>query len=170
MVEAKLLSEIPLSGSIDELRFNATGNCTWVEFTDDSYNSWCGIFGHGVETGHSSVAVNVASQSFVISQGQGYLIDINARRLLHLTENDWLISVVSIPESDIFIACTSTEIYAYASTGLLWESERISFDGIELNFSDNQEIKGKVWNLEGWFDFSLKLKGWVYQSEFKCDC
>jgi len=169
MVEAKLLSQIPLSGSIDELRFNATGNCTWVEFTDNSYNSWCGIFGHGVETGHSSVAINSVDQSFVISQGQGYLIDINSRKLLHLTKNDWLISVISVPNCDVFVACTDTKIYAYSSKGLLWVSERVSFDGIKLNSSDDHKVKGKVWNLEKWVGFSLKLDGWVYQSEFKCD-
>lgn len=169
MTQAKLLSQAPLSGTIDEARFNATGTCTWIEFEDDTYNNWCGIFGHGIQTGQSAVTINKIGQSFIISQGQGYLIDVNSRKLLHQTENDWLISVIAIADSDYFVACTYTNIYAYSPNGLLWVSDRVSFDGIELNTVKNKIVPGKVWDLENWIDFSLKIDGWVYQSEFKCD-
>jgi len=168
MIEAQILNQPPLSGTVDEVRFDAVGHCTWIRFLDNSYIEWCGIFGHGIGTINNDVSVNDAGQAFVIAKGQGFIVDVNSRNLLHKTEDDGLITVISIPECDIFVTCTYTYLYAYSPKGLLWESDKISVDGIKFIIADNRILKGQVWNLDDWVDFSLKIDGWEYQSEFAC--
>ena len=63
MVEAQILSQPPISGTVDEVRFDAAGSCTWIKFTDENYGEWCGIFGHGFGTSSNDAVVNDIGQS-----------------------------------------------------------------------------------------------------------
>ena len=92
------------------VHFEWAGSCTWIQFTDSNYEEWCGIFGQGTVATANSALVNTKGICFVIAHGQGYLININSRQLLHKIENDWLISVVSIPEKDVFVVCDWTNL------------------------------------------------------------
>ena len=169
MTEAKILSSPPISGSIDEVHFAWAGNCTWVQFTDCEYEEWCGIFGQGEASSANSSLVDAKGNCFVIAHGQGYFININSRQLTHKTENEWLISAVSIPERDMFVACDWTNLYVYSDQGLLWQSQRVSVDGIIFTDVSKSQVKGQVWDLEEWVDFVLNVDGWTYSSEFECD-
>ena len=169
MTEVQILSSPPISGTIDEFRFEAIGNCTWVKFIDDTYEEWCGIFGHGFYVNSNDAIVNDNGQAFIISGGQGYIVDVNSRNPLYKTDNDYLTSVVYIPESEFFISCSFTNLFAYSPQGLMWESDRISVDGIKFLEFDNKMVKGQVWNTQDWVDFTLVVNGWKYQSKFKCD-
>jgi hypothetical protein len=154
MSEAHLLSLPPVSGSMNEVRFDAVGTCTWVRFVDDEYNEWCGVFGRGFIRDIETI-VNLDGHCFVLSCGQGFLIDIHSRALLHKTAYAWLVSVISIPETDIFLACDYTNVIAYSPAGIVWKSERVSVDGIRLIEVSKATVKGQVWNMEDWVDFLL---------------
>jgi len=167
MIKAEILSSPPISGSIDEVRFGPLGNCTWVRFTDSNREEWCGVFGPGHAARTATVA-NTAGQSFVVASGQGYLIDVNSRELLHQTQHVWLISAIAVPERDVFLACDYTNLLAYSPAGLLWESRRVSVDGITLSSATPSQVRGQVWNLESWVDFILDVDSWQYRSEFVC--
>ena len=168
MSEAHLLSLPPVSGSIDEVRFDAAGTCNWVRFVDDEYQEWCGVFGRGF-TKDVNAVVNRYGHCFVLSSGQGYLVDVHSRALLHKTEYGWLVSVISIPETDIFLACDYTHLIVYSPAGIVWESERISVDGITFVEVSESTVKGQVWNMEDWVDFVLDIKGWKYHSSYVCE-
>jgi hypothetical protein len=96
------------------------------------------------------------------------VVDVNSRRLLHKTGNDWLISAIAIPGRDLFVACTYTNLFAYSALGLVWSSHRVSFDGIEFVEASRSEVRGKVWDLSSWVDFTLAIDTWVYSSDFVC--
>ena len=103
MNEAHLLSLPPVSGSIDEVRFDAVGTCNWVRFVGDDYEEWCGVFGRGF-TKDVKTVVNRYGHCFVLSSGQGYIVDVHRRALLHKTQYGWLVSVISIPEREMFFS------------------------------------------------------------------
>jgi hypothetical protein len=167
VITAEALTSPPISGSVDEVHFSAVGDCAWVRFTDAVEAQWCGVFGPGCVRGRAAVA-NTDGQAFVIASGQGYLVDVNARVLLHKTDCEWLISAIAIPGRDAFVACTYTNLVAYSALGCEWNSERVSIDGIELAAASESRVKGRVWDLEKWVDFDLDIESWSYRSEFVC--
>jgi hypothetical protein len=167
VIKAEVLTKPPISGSVDEVHFSAVGDCTWVRFTDAVDTQWCGVFGPGC-AGRRAAVVNPTGSAFVVSWGQGYLIDVNTRELLHKTDCEWLISAIAVPGRDVIVACTFTELVAYSPLGRVWNSARVSIDGIELAEASRATVKGRVWNLERWVDFNLDIESWTYRSEFVC--
>ena len=169
MTKAQILSLPPVSGSIDEVHFDAVGNCLWVKFVDDECQEWCGVFGAGFGTFSKAVVTDQSGHCFIISSGQGYIVDVNTRGLLQKTENDALVSAISIPERELFVACDYTRLIAYSPAGVVWESERVSVDGINFIEVSELVLKGQVWNMENWVDFVLEIDGWKYHSHYVCD-
>ncbi len=168
MSAAAILASPPISGSIDEVHFESIGNCIWVRFSTNNAGEWCGVFGHGPGPTADTAVINRNGECFVIAHGQGYLIDINTRRLLHKTENRVLSTVVSIPEKNVFLAFDWTNLFAYSATGLVWKSKRISVDGIKITKINLSKVFGQVYDLQGWVDFELDTDTWNYRSEFEC--
>ncbi len=166
-VHATILLAPPVSGSADEVRFDATGDCTWVQFTDEeTQQHWYGVFGDGDPRGAKTVTTNTNGQAFVIAGGQGYLIDTATRQLLHKTEVDYLVSAIAVPGKDLFLAA-DVGLFAYSSAGLVWQGSRISVDGITFTGATASQVEGLVDSVtNGQLSFTLQLEGWQYHSEF----
>lgn len=166
-MKSEILNTIPKSGSFDEVKFDAAGDCLWVYFQDSKYLEWVGVFGYGW-SGGKCVAHNSDGVSFVIAKGQGYILDINERNLLHKTECDYLKQCIANDNNEIFIATTNLEVYVYNKNGFLFSTERIASDGIEITSCKNNILTGKVYGFDEWFDFRLNLENekydckWVY--------
>lgn len=106
-MEAEIFRTPPTSGEFTELRFNAVGDCAWVRF--DAAESWVGVFGHGAFGSSAAVATSEADETaFVVAGGQGYLLDRSACEVVHLSEFDYLKSVIAVPESSLYVACSDT--------------------------------------------------------------
>ena len=166
-MKAEILSKKPTSGSIDEIQFDAVGNCTWIQFEDSNYEDWCGVFGQGWG-GSCSVCINNEGIAFIISNGQGYIIDVNKRTLMHKTECDYLIQCKEINGKDLFIASDFIKIFLYSYDKLEFVSERISIDGIEFLETNLEQVSGKVSDLENWYTFTFDLKNYRYNCQWKC--
>lgn len=167
MIRAAVLAAPPVSGLVKEVRFDASGDCTWVRFTDNETGAqWCGVFGNGDSRGAKTVAINTDGQAFVIAGGQGYLINTASRQLLHKTNHDYLQAAIAVPGKEVYIAGDFTKLYAYSSTGLVWHSPRVSVDGLSFTGATESQVDGLVESLDGKVPFTLRLAGWEYQSEF----
>ena len=167
-MNAKILPTPPLSGTYPEQQFDVCGNSTWVKFTDNDYTEWCGIFGGG-GTNSSYVCIQPESGlAFVISAGQGFLIDIASRRLLYKPDNEFLLEALFIPGTNRIVACDWTNIYVISDHGIDWDSGRISFDGINFANLSGNTLTGSVNDLsEDWPEFSLNLETLEYSCPFK---
>lgn len=156
-MKAKILSSIPISGSIREKHFNANGECSWVKFETDN-TPWVGVFGRGI-----SPSVNAVSQFFesgrffVLAGGQGYIVDAGLETCVHKTKDDYYQSLVSVPDRCLMIVCDYSHIEFYDSEKLVWQSDRVALDGIRLNSADRQNVYGHLWQIEGWYSFKLNL-------------
>ena len=155
---ARLLESIPISGSVDEVRFDALGDCTWVEFGDlDS--RWVGVFGRGHTTLSSLTRFDVNGAIFVIAGGQGYVIDLAARTCSLKTSCSILQSAIPVSGADMVIACDFTDIFAYGLKSECWSSDRIAHDGIRLDRANQNELFGEVCHpSEGWSSFTYDMK------------
>lgn len=165
MTSAEVLRIAPISGSYTELQFDARGNSTWIKFTDDDCEEWCGVFGGGM-TSESIVANSEASPlAFVVSAGQGYLVDVNARRVLLKTSTSQLTSALFVPQSARVVACDWTNIFIFEPDGSVWDSGRVSFDGINVTEVTPERAKGNVNDLsDNWPEFVL----WLSPPSFSC--
>jgi len=163
----EILANIPESGSIDEVRFDASGDCTWVKFLDSDYTDWVGVFGHGWGGGQDAQQ-NTNGVAFVLSNGQGYVIDVNSRTLLSKTECDYLKKVIFCGDTDIFLAATDTDLRVYNDKGLVFSTERIASDGINLNSCDNGVVAGEVWGFDKWYSFTLDTAVQKYECSWLC--
>ncbi len=143
-MEAEILNTQPVSGQYPEHAFNAYGNCLWVKFTDSDLMEWCGIFGAG--SGGTSKVVHFPIQSaiFVLSHGQGYWIDVEGQKLIGKTDSDDLQDVVWPPDRDFLVASNWTNIFYINPMGILWDSGRVSWDGISFESCSSSMITGHV--------------------------
>ncbi|MDN2658358.1 hypothetical protein OW491_00930 [Neptunomonas sp. CHC150] len=161
-----LLNHIPESGSIEEVRFDAIGDCTWIKFQDSNYLDWVGVFGMGWGGGDDVIQIghNVV---FVLSNGQGYFIDVNERKLLCKTECDYLKSIIQA-DPDTVIAATDTEVYVYNINGLVFATKRIASDGINLKSFASGIVIGEVWGIDKWYPFSLNIENQHHKCSWSC--
>jgi len=167
MMKSEILKNIPESGSFEEVRFDAFGGCTWVKFQDSEYIDWLGVFGYGWGGG-AAIANNSNGVSFVLSNGQGYIVDINSRKLLHKTECDYLKLSIACTSQGFFVTATDVELYVYDQNGLLFTTKRIASDGIVLNECNNGKVSGRVYGFDKWYPFSLKIKNQEYKCSWSC--
>lgn len=164
-MDAILLKNRPPSGELDELWFDAQGETISVKFEDQDYLEYCGIFGGGF--GNRSDLAWFDKFAFVISIGQGYIIDIAERKLIHKTKRDDLVAVQGANFKDYFVAHCNMELYVYG-TDLIWTSGRVSLDGIEFDEITNGVVKGRVRDFSDWAEFELDLDTFQYKCDWVC--
>ena len=166
-MKLEILTNIPESGSIEEVRFDATGDCTWVKFQDSDCLDWVGVFGLGFGGG-KAVLGNSHGIAFILSNGQGYIINVNSRKLLSKTECDYLNKVISSDAGDIFVASTDTDIRVYRKDCIIFSTERIASDGINLKSCNDNIVVGEVWGFDKWYPFTLNIKNQKFECSWLC--
>jgi hypothetical protein len=161
-LKVSILSEPPISGSIKEYWFDAKGDCTWIQFERAS-ETWAGVFGKGALKNYNAICkFSDDKYVFIIAGGQGYILDSRAHKLCHKTSIDYFVSAIATPYKDLMIVCDFTSLYAFDTQELIWRSDRIALDGIKLDSSTENELSGKVWQVDGWYSFQLEYKNWKY--------
>ncbi|MCV6604319.1 MAG: hypothetical protein OIF34_03370 [Porticoccaceae bacterium] len=165
-MEAHILNIIPESGAFYEVRFDAVSECTWVKFQNSDHCDWVGVFGDGWGGGHD-VSTNENGICFIISGGQGYIININTKQLLHKTECDYLHGSIAM-NCDTFVASDGIRLRVYNVSGEVYCSKRISFDGVQLTKTDGAIVNGKVWDLNCWVDFSFNPDTYNFKCAWSC--
>jgi hypothetical protein len=118
-MKAEILARPPASGSFEEVKFDAYGNCTWIVFSDGA-QSWAGVFGRGRETGVEAVAVFASGQhALVIAWGRGYLVDLTSKT--STLKFDLLNSLIAVPGKDIVIMTNySGDLIECHASGQVW--------------------------------------------------
>jgi hypothetical protein len=163
-MQAQVLSAPPVSGSIPERGYDATGSCVWVRFEDAKGGEWTGVFGASGLTGSASVTLFEDGRSaLVIARGQGYIVDTESGELRHKTECDYLVDVLAIPARGLVVACDFTMLLAYSPGGLVWRSARVAVDGIRLESATPEELRGSIWDGNDWQPFRLAIGTWSFR-------
>jgi hypothetical protein len=165
-MNAEILKIRPQSGEFEEIYFDAFEDVLYVKFEDKNYYEYCGIFGGGF--GDKSCLARCNDVTFIISHGQGYIFNINDRKIIHKSENDHLVSVVETEYKSYFVANDLTNIYVYDSK-LIWSSKRLSIDGIKIDGTKGRMVYGKIYNMSEWINFSLNLATFEYLCDWQCD-
>jgi hypothetical protein len=82
-----------------------------------------------------------------LAGGYAYLIDTqNPRSCLHLPLRP-VTQILSAPEAGLILLAGFHHVDAIGPTGLLWQSARLSWEGITLTAVRNNELHGLGWNM-----------------------
>jgi len=103
-------------------------------------------------------ASGTSSLAFVVSAGQGYLVDVDARQVIHKSKTEQLNNAFFVPRSNKVVACDWTNIFVFTREGLVWDSGRVSYDGINFAEVSDELVRGTVNNLsDEWPEFVLQF-------------
>ena len=169
------LREIPLSGSFEEHDFGTGGLRCWVKFTDSQYREWCGKFLPGTKpVGRKILWLPGTRNFFILASGRGYIVNADTRELIARTESDMLEDAVVVPESNAIVVTNGLTIGLFGPDGGMWESERISLDGIRFQEVFADRVTGKLNDMtDTWCDFTFYVKpcriesAWSYADLFR---
>lgn len=161
LVSVEVCDYLPVSGSIYERHYDAGGDCTWVRFELDACEEWMGVFGICGSNANSAAAKFADNKhAMVIACGYGYIVNGVTGELVHKAEREDLGGVITIPDREFVVACDNDSIFVYTINGLIWRSRRIALDEIELISSTDKVLTGRLWQIDGWYDFTLTFDSW----------
>jgi hypothetical protein len=163
-----ILIERPLSGSYEEHKFSATGSCLWILFTPENGEDWVGVFGRGDVVNDVLVISGDSSFTLVVAGGNPIVVDEWSKQALYSIEKGFIQSAFPIPNFAGILASDFTHLYIFGKNAIIWQSNRISLDGIVISSITKEIITGTVQGFNESADFTLTVGDWKYKSSFEC--
>lgn len=114
-------------------------------------SSWCGFFALGYDSPHAVTAAASCPHPqwlCVVSGGYGYLV--NSCRPLEwvqaLDQQKPVLDVRAAKAAGLLLLASFTVIAAYSATGLAWQTEQLSWDGLRITDIGARELRGFGWD------------------------
>ncbi len=110
--------------------------------------AWVGNFqGSAARTGFSG-AFATPSQNHVcvVSEGQAYWVCVDAPREYESLPCDPVTDVRRVPGRDLVVFADFTRLVACGEQGVVWRTDRLSYDGIEITEVGENIIHGVAWD------------------------
>lgn len=139
-----------------------------VKFLPNIGEPWIGIFAFGnmLPSGECGVYPGPGrNQLTVLAKGNAYIVSFNNPTSFIYVKSNPVIHVIPVPSRNLILFHDYTEIVAYNENGLMWETARISWDGIEIDKVSDTMIFGKSWDApnEKYVQFSVDLTDGSHQ-------
>jgi hypothetical protein len=161
-MRGKILNSIPVSGENTEAHFGEHfTHMLWVEFVNNSFEKWIGCFPKEYPNGFDKVLISQDNlTAFVVSNGQGYLIDIETQQLKLKTDEHPLIeSLILTTNPNYFIAGTFHSIYVFDTDKLIKEiTPNFMVDGIYFKSQNNNIAIGDLATAENQYDYNVDFE------------
>ena len=158
----RVLPGLPGEGA-PPVQFSATGQGTHregfvVEFSPTDAESWVGNFQPGLRA-YSEAMLHPSGRSvLVISGGQLYQVDPDTRGLLS-TFGGIISDCIKDPSGSLLVFSDGIRSWALDSSGLRWQTERISWDGIRALSISRGSVTGEAYDpiKNAWTPFQVDL-------------
>lgn len=129
-----------------------------VEFKPKGLPDWIGNFQRGGTNQDYIVEHPNSDYCFVIAGGNGYVVDMNNRKLIEKFGEILKGFIVTEKKSEV-IHNNSTDLIAYGAQGQLWQTKRLAWDGIRNMKLQDQYIYGEALDVDDhWVPFRVNLK------------
>ncbi len=158
----KILAGLPVYGDLPE-QFSATGMGTHREglgvefFPSENRASWVGNFQRGVTQLNEVFEHPDGSSIVVVAGGECYIVDVENRTLKE-TFGGMFETLIRVPEKNLVVFGTCLDFEALGIGGRVWQSRRISWDGIRSVKLNGETLMGEAWSLDDvWLPFSLNV-------------
>jgi hypothetical protein len=163
MSSFEILAGLPGIGRLPE-QFSATGAGTHsegfvVKFYADKMDSWIGNFQPGICAFNGAFLHPNRHDVLIVSGGQGYVIDPEARRLLRTIGG----AIEAVYESETLrLLVLDQQGLAFQALGpadQVWHTRRLSWDGFRNVRIHESWIEGEGWDVvdERWTTFRVDL-------------
>ena len=107
---------------------------------------WIGEFAEGLGGVSGLFATPSPTTLCVVSRGQGYWVPVLAPSDFKEVRCCPIKSVFVVPERNIVVFASYTELSCYGPDGFLWMTDRLSWDGLKITDITPQEIRGLAWD------------------------
>lgn len=162
MTNFKILSGLPVYGEMPK-QFSATGMGMHSEgvvvefFPLENNSSWIGNFQRGLTSLDQVIQHPDNSSVIVIAGGECYIVDVENQKLKDNFGGAFE-TLINIPDKQIVIFGTSVDFVGVDASGIRWESQRISWDGIRSLKLKDEKLFGEAWALDDvWVSFSIDV-------------
>ena len=146
MIEISITSR-PQSGLYEEIDFSYSNDLLWVKFIEDDYTQWLGKFQLGWKPGKCKISsITNTSCVAILSGGIINIFDFNERQILTTSKRDFYEDIQYLKKLDVLVITDgiSIEIADPLSLETIWESERVSWDGIKFDRHEERFIFGTL--------------------------
>ena len=119
-----------------------------VAVTPQDRNKWIGVFAFGA-FGASITAISSTPDPgtmCVVSKGAGYLIKPNKPEQWSDIPIVPITYLKPMPEHRMILLADYTSIAALGAEGLIWRTQRLSWDGISISRITTEHIEGEGWD------------------------
>src|SRR5262249_4118085 len=120
-----------------------------VEVSPKSGPKWRGVFAFGriSPRGVTGVFNGPGPLLFcVVATGAGYIVRANRPEDWQSVNSEPIVIVRSVPERELLIFGDFTRLVAYSPAGLLWATEDLSWNGLEITSVTSEAIEGYGWD------------------------
>ncbi len=106
--------------------------------------NWIGNFQRGLAAFDEVLEHPDGSSVIVVAGGECYVVDVDNRKLKENFGGTFE-TVVRVPDKNVLIFGTSTDFEALGESGRLWQSQRVSLDGIRSLRLEGNTLSGEAW-------------------------
>jgi hypothetical protein len=171
-MSAEILNQTPTSGDYPEKHFGQTFNSRlWVKFMDNNFQEWVGCFPRPYQTFDKVLTDNANETAFIVAGGQGYLIDISTRELLHQMDDiPVLESVIHTTNPEYFLVGACYCIYIFDNRKLIKRYDpEFTVDGIYFTEQKGQIAIGNLYSYEYQQDLNVGFTFDLVTNEMSID-
>jgi hypothetical protein len=150
--EVDLDVELPAGGAKRQLYYpggteKGGGNGLVIRIAPHEGSPWFGIFAYGYPKALTGVFSCPDEWSVcVVSSGQGFILRVDDPQAWERVRPFPIYDVRVIPERQMLVYADFTSLAAYGRGGFLWMTPRLSWDGLEITYVNDEYIKGLGWD------------------------
>jgi hypothetical protein len=82
----------------------------------------------------------------VVARAQGYTVRVEEPNKYEVVDVHPIIDVIPVGSRRLVVFASYTELVAYGESGLVWVSDRLSWDGFTVTAVTDENIKGNAWD------------------------
>jgi hypothetical protein len=159
-LEVRLLDALPVYGPVatpfpeEWGRLGSQG--TVVEFDTDG-DRWVGNFGPGIADLDFVASHPTREGAIVVAAGALYEVDVTSRTAAESSLFD-IRSAIDVNDPPGWVFDHYTELARFGPDGIIWRSERLSWEGLRDITIEEGRVNGLAWDLDDtWKPFSVDL-------------
>lgn len=140
-----------------------------LKITPTAPNSppWIGVFAFGLLSPKGlNIVLSCPNPRWlcVVARGEGYFVNADEPLQYQAVQAEPVFSAYAVLRHNLLVFSDYLHLVAYGPKGLIWETPRISWDGLRVEEIDENQIRGKAWSSpkRQYVDFAVDLESGVH--------
>lgn len=130
----------------DALVLETPSKSLLVEVIPPDGEPWVGSFLQGLGGVTGLYATPSSTTLCVVANGQGYWVPVLAPTDFSEVKCNPIKTVFVVPQQNVMVFASYTELAGYGPMGLMWVTERLSWDGLKITEVTDKQIHGLAWD------------------------